>query len=66
MNKLKKSAQCNKKNTKNYTFAILLHQLKDKLKIKVFVKLLKDSLNKQERLKYTKTFNNKFIQKGSV
>ncbi|WP_024655159.1 plasmid maintenance protein [Borrelia hispanica] len=66
MNKLKKSAQCNKKNTRNNTFAILLHQLKDKLKINVFVRLLKDSLNKKERLEYTKNSNNKLIKKGSI
>ncbi|AHH07228.1 ErpA protein (erpA) (plasmid) [Borrelia crocidurae DOU] len=63
MNKLKKSAQC---NTKNNTFIILFPQLKEKVKINIFIRLLKNFLNKQERLEYTKNSNNQLIKKGSI
>ncbi|ETZ17512.1 ErpA protein (erpA) [Borrelia duttonii CR2A] len=66
MNKLKKSAQCNKKNTQNNTFIILFPQLKEKVKINIFIRSLKDFLNKQERLEYTKNSNNQLIKKGSI
>ncbi|AHH11483.1 hypothetical protein bcCo53_000985 (plasmid) [Borrelia coriaceae] len=65
--KLKKSVQCVKTNTKedkkgirNNIFSILIDRLKHKVKIEMFVPLLKDYLGKQKKLEYRKVFSNQY------
>ncbi|AHH05855.1 plasmid maintenance protein (plasmid) [Borrelia miyamotoi] len=63
--KLKKSVEHAKKNTRedaqnirNNIFSILLEQLKHKVGIQVLIPILKDYLNKQDKLTYNKVLNN--------
>ncbi|WP_330730633.1 plasmid maintenance protein [Borrelia turicatae] len=50
----------NKKNIRNKIFSILIDQLRHKVRIEMFVPLLKEYLGKQEKLEYRKVFNNHY------
>ncbi|QTL84318.1 plasmid maintenance protein [Borrelia miyamotoi] len=64
IDKLKKSVEHVKKDLKedkdirSNIFSILLEQLKRKVGIQVLIPILKDYLNKQDKLTYNKVFNN--------
>ncbi|UPA18795.1 plasmid maintenance protein [Borrelia puertoricensis] len=65
--KLKKSVERVKANTKedkkdirNNIFSILIDQLKHKVRIEMFIPLLKEYLGKQGELEYGKVFNNHY------
>ncbi|UPA19217.1 plasmid maintenance protein [Borrelia puertoricensis] len=67
LDKLKNSAELIKanikedgKDIKNNVFSILLDQLKHKIKTSVLIPILKDYLNKQNILTYSKVFNNHY------
>ncbi|AFI32191.1 Borrelia ORF-A-containing protein (plasmid) [Borrelia crocidurae str. Achema] len=66
-NKLERSIKCNKihssktsKEIKINIFSILFDRLQYKLKVDFFVPILKDYLNKQEKLEYNKAFNDQY------
>ncbi|AHH13437.1 Hypothetical protein BHO_0126301 (plasmid) [Borrelia hermsii YBT] len=65
--KLKKSVECVKITTKedekdirNDVFSILLEQLRNKVDTSVLVPMLKEYLNKQNKLEYSKVFSNHY------
>ncbi|WP_434757202.1 plasmid maintenance protein (plasmid) [Borrelia puertoricensis] len=65
--KLKKSVERVKSNTKkdkrdigNNIFSILIDQLRHKVRIEMFIPLLKEYLGKQGELEYGKVFNNQY------
>ncbi|UPA11501.1 hypothetical protein bpSLO_001366 (plasmid) [Borrelia parkeri] len=65
--KIKKSVECvktnnkeNKKDIRNNIFSILIDQLRHKIRIEMFVPLLKEYLGKQVKLEYGKVFNNHY------
>ncbi|WP_024653153.1 plasmid maintenance protein [Borrelia persica] len=67
INKLKKSIKCvkkdseeEKKNTRINIFSILFDRFKYKLEVNFFVPILRDYLNKQEKLEYNKVFNDHY------
>ncbi|WP_210359854.1 plasmid maintenance protein [Borreliella garinii] len=49
-----------KTNIKNNIFNILIEQLKNKIEIKIFIPILKNYLDKQNKLEYGKVFNNHY------
>ncbi|AHH04354.1 Hypothetical protein BHY_1403, partial (plasmid) [Borrelia nietonii YOR] len=65
--KLKKSVECvevitkeDEKEIRNNVFSILLEQLRHKVDTSVLVPILKDYLNKQNKLEYNKVFSNHY------
>ncbi|QTL83984.1 plasmid maintenance protein [Borrelia miyamotoi] len=60
---VKRSKREDEKNIRNNIFSILLEQLRYKVDIKVLVPILKDYLNKQDKLIYNKVFNNYYYYK---
>lgn len=49
-----------KTNIKNNIFNILIEQLKNKVEIKIFIPILKNYLDKQNKLEYGKVFSNHY------
>ncbi|AFI32086.1 plasmid maintenance protein [Borrelia crocidurae] len=65
--RIKRTVECKKKEKKedrqqikDNIFSILLDQLRDKIEVKVLASVLKNYLNKQNDLKYSKVFNNHY------
>ncbi|ETZ17559.1 hypothetical protein BDCR2A_01528 [Borrelia duttonii CR2A] len=56
----RKNMQDNEKNIKDNIFSILLDQLRHKTSIEILLPVLKNYLNKQEKLDYSKAFNNQY------
>ncbi|AHH05881.1 plasmid maintenance protein (plasmid) [Borrelia miyamotoi] len=57
---VKRSTREDVQNIRNNIFSILLEQLRHKLDIKVLVPILKEYLDKQNKLEYKKVFNNHY------
>ncbi|WAZ72659.1 plasmid maintenance protein (plasmid) [Borrelia miyamotoi] len=57
---LKKSTKEDAQNIRNNIFSILLEQLRHKVGIQVLIPILKDYLDKQDKLTYNKVFNNHY------
>ncbi|UPA11566.1 hypothetical protein bpSLO_001440 (plasmid) [Borrelia parkeri] len=53
-----RNTQENKKDIRNNVFSILLEQLRHKIDKSILVSILKDYLNKQDKLTYSKVLNN--------
>ncbi|WP_024655228.1 plasmid maintenance protein [Borrelia hispanica] len=56
----RKDVQNNERNIKDNIFSILLDQLRHKTSIEILLPVLKNYLNKQEKLDYRKAFNNQY------
>ncbi|ASJ27749.1 plasmid maintenance protein [Borrelia turicatae] len=55
-----KNTKENEKDTRNNIFSVLLEQLRSKVNISVLVPILKNYLNKQNKLEYRKVFSNHY------
>ncbi|AFI31912.1 plasmid maintenance protein, partial [Borrelia crocidurae] len=65
--RIRKAVECKKKSLKedhrqirNNIFSILMDQLKNKVEVKVLASMLKNYLDKQVDLKYSRVFNNHY------
>ncbi|UPA13820.1 plasmid maintenance protein [Borrelia turicatae] len=58
--RVKANTEEDKKDIKNNIFSILIDQLRHKVRIEMFIPLLKDYLGKQGKLEYEKVFNNQY------
>ncbi|WP_330730542.1 plasmid maintenance protein [Borrelia turicatae] len=60
VDRVKANTKKDKKDIRNNIFSILIDQLKHKVKIEMFIPLLKEYLGKQRKLEYGKVFNNQY------
>ncbi|AHH11625.1 Hypothetical protein BCO_0007001 (plasmid) [Borrelia coriaceae ATCC 43381] len=57
---IKTNTQEDKKEIRNNIFSILIEQLRNKMSIEILIPILKDYLDKQNKLEYSKVLSNHY------